>query len=74
MSAVTEKPCPAAISAIVIPTRQTGIANSMTKRQAERLELNGHHHEDDHHRECDRDAEPGEGRFHELHLADVAAT
>ena len=30
MSAVMEKPCPAAISASTIPTSETGMVNSMT--------------------------------------------
>ena len=57
ISAVIEKPCPAAISAQHDADERHGDREEHDERQAQRLELRRHDHEHDHHGEAEREAE-----------------
>ena len=70
ISAVIEKPCPAAISASDDADQRDRDGEEHDERQAQRLELRGHDHEDHHHRQPERQAQAGEGGAHQLDLAD----
>ena len=72
ISAVIEKPWPAAISASTMPTSDTGIVNSMTKGSRSDLNCDAMIMNTTMIGQADGEPEAGEGGAHQVDLADEA--
>ena len=73
MSAVIEKPCPAAISASTMPTSETGIVKSMTNGRRSDLNCDAMIMKTTITASPSARPRPREGRAHQLDLTDEVA-